>query len=255
MSKSVFLWMLIATLILPLGAEEIRETSIAWEDGLKPPYLLLDAQNQPAGIAVEMLNEIFKRAKIKVRHDVIPWKRCLYNLENQQVDVVPNSSYKEDRAKFACYTKALYQTHMVLFYLKSRYSKIPAIAHTDDLQSYRVGGILGFNYDHLGTKIKVDDGAKDRIALINKLRYNRIDLANDQLEVILYMAKEKSIDLTDIAYLPDPGAPLKDFYVLTVKNQKGLQLQEIIDKGIAELNKDGTAARIRSKYLEINSSE
>ena len=249
MVKQVIMLLFLSAATFLRGNKPITEVTIAWEDGLKPPYLMLDQNNQPVGIMVELLEEILKRANIKPQHLIVPWKRCLFLIENKMVDIVPNSSYKEERAQFAYYTKQIYETHRYLFYLKNRFSVPPVINTLAELEKYRIGGILGFNYDHLGPNIKIDDGAKNHENLIEKLKSGRFDFAEEQLEVILYMANQSYIDLNGLGYMPTPGNDVKAYYTLTAKTDKGLQLREIIDKGLDALTKDGSAGKIVAKYL------
>jgi polar amino acid transport system substrate-binding protein len=230
-------------------SDDITEVSIAWEDGLKPPFLMLDANNNPTGIAVDMLYEIFHRNKITQVHNIIPWARCLSEIKQQKVDLVPNSSYTKDREEFAYYTKPIYKTHRVLFYNTSEYQSPPKISSLEDLKSFRIGGVLHFNYDQYGDKIAIDTGASNREALINKLHVGRIDIAIEQKEVILRLAREGKTNLEGIGDVPDPVMPAQSFYVLCVKNKKGKQLQEIINLGIDQLQKDGTMEKIMKKYL------
>ena len=78
MGKKVII---ISLVLVALSAQaKVKQVSVCWEDGLKPPYLMLNAQEQPIGIVVEMVSKIFTRNQIKVKHEVKPWKRCLAEL-------------------------------------------------------------------------------------------------------------------------------------------------------------------------------
>lgn len=239
----------IVILTIPVLAQEISEVTIAWEDGLKPPYLMLDDRKQPTGIAVDILNKIFSRQEIKVSHLILPWKRCLALIKNKKIDIVPNSSYKEERTLFAYYTKPMYETHLVLFYKKAQFSTVPTFAKIDDLEPYKIGGVLGFNYTWYEGKINLDTGAKTREILIIKLRNGRVDFAILQKEVLLALQHEGKVNLTGLGSIPDPIRPTKVYYVLTVKNERGKKLQKIINHGIDQLSQDGIIIKIMQQYL------
>ncbi|MBF0118631.1 MAG: transporter substrate-binding domain-containing protein [Desulfobacterales bacterium] len=249
MKKLIFMGIIFFSTSSISIAQGIKEATINWEDGLKPPYLMLTEKKELIGIAVEMLNKILSMNQIKPIHKIAPWKRCLKEIEDKQVDLVPNSSYKDDRAKFSHYTKPLYETHLVLFYLKSKFANPPNIKIIDDFKSYKIGGVFGFNYDQYQNQINIDTGAKSREILIEKLRRGYIDIAIEQLEVVLSLYREGKVNLEGVENVPDPVMPVKVFHVLAVKNEKGKKLQEIIDYGIDKLQKDGITERIMKKYL------
>lgn len=241
---------LIALFILqPLSAQGLREVSIAWEEGEKPPYLMLDDQNHPFGIAVEMLEEIFKQNRITPKHQILPWKRCLIKVGRKEVDIVPNASFKMERAAYAYYSNPFYQTHLVLIYKKNRFREVPDIKSVEDLKPYNVGGVLGFNYSQYEHKIQMDTGSKKRELLIRKLQNDRVDFAVLQKEVILSLAKKGKVDLSGLAMLPDPVRPIKVFHILIVKNARGLKIKKVINEGLDRLQKSGTTAALLEKYL------
>lgn len=242
---------IVTIIVIPVVAfgVELGTVTIAWESGLKPPYLTLDNNKNPTGIAVDILREILKRKNIKAKHVVIPWKRCLKYIKQQKVDIVPNSSYKKERAKYAFYTNPLYETHLVLYYLKSKFQDAPYINTLQDLKKYSVGGVLGFNYKQYEGIITINTDAKSRVALIKMLKVGRIDFAVLQKEIILARQKNGDIDLSDLACIPDPERPINISHILTVKNPKGKKLKSIIDAGIVELTNDGTIKKINAVYL------
>lgn len=211
---------------------------------------MLNEKEQPIGIAVELLTELLRRKKIIVNHLVMPWKRCLEDVEFGKVDLVPNSSFKAERAVYALFSEPLYETHLVLFYDKNRFKEPPVIKTIEELSHFVVGGILGFNYDQYEGKLKMDTGATNRESLMTKLSAQRLDFAVEQKEIIQMMAKEKKVNLSSIGDIPDPVVPVRVFHILISK--KHLQAQEIkklIDSGIAELKNDCFMKSVSSRYL------
>ncbi|MBF0206662.1 MAG: transporter substrate-binding domain-containing protein [Oligoflexia bacterium] len=249
------LFLVIASLLFfnsgfrPALAQNPDEVTIAWEEDPKPPYLLIDANKKLSGIAVDSIEEILKRNKIGFVHTIFPWKRCLQEIEKKQIDLVPNSSYKIERAQFAHFTKPLYATHLVFFYLKKEFPLPPVVSTIEDLKKLKIGGISGFNYEQYEGKISIDTGSSSREALISKLKSKRFDLALEQKEVVLHLKKEGKVDLEDVEMVPDAFKPKREFHILVIKNAKGLKLVKILDEGIEQLEKDGTATKIRQKYL------
>ncbi len=247
------LFLLVASACTPVFGTDIGELTVAWEDGLKPPYLMLNEENKPIGIAVDMVNKIFSRKGIQVKHTILPWIRCLYELENGNVDIVPNASYKKKRTEFALYSLPLYATHLVLFYSKERFTTAPQLSTLDEMKKYTLGGVLGFNYSFYNGDLKIDTAAHNRTLLMNKLKHGRFDIAIAQREVILMMAKNGEIDITRLGYVPDPVKPIKAYHVLVGKiHPQAQKLLAIVDEGIEAIEIDGTKAKIFQEYLGLD---
>lgn len=232
------------------SAEVMREISVCWEEGLKPPYLMLDKSNRVTGIAADMIDDILRRQNIKARHHVRPWKRCLAEIESGVVDLVPNSSFQEERTRYALFSAPLYETHLVLFYKRSRFAVQPKITGIDDLRKHKVGGILGFNYDQYGGQLPIETSATSRQSLMRMLDADRYDFAIEQLEIVRMMAARNEISLSGISHIPDPIAPIKAFHVLVSKRHPdAARLKRIVDDGIAAQQRDGTSRKISARYL------
>jgi polar amino acid transport system substrate-binding protein len=249
MKHFIFLIVIALLFSLPVSAQKLREVSIAWEEGEKPPYLMLDDQNLPYGIAVEMLEEILKHNGITPIHRILPWKRCLIEIKEKEVDIVPNASFKKERTAYAYYSNPFYQTHLVLLYKINNFKEVPVVRTVEDLKPYKVGGVLGFNYIQYENKIQLDTGAKKREILIRKLRNDRVDFAVLQNEVILNLAKAGKVDLSGLDIIPDPVRPIKAYHLLTIKNARGEKIKNVIDGGLDWLEKSGTTDAILKKYL------
>ena len=130
---------------------------LCWEDTPKLPYLVLEKNQAPRGISVDLVTAILKRAGLAAEAVVWPWKRCLAEIAAGSIDLVPNASYTDDRTKFALFSKPLYRTHMAFFYDTRRFASPPVIEPHDNLKALRIGGVLGFNYQHL-KDIPIDRG-------------------------------------------------------------------------------------------------
>jgi polar amino acid transport system substrate-binding protein len=234
----------------PVLAQGIGEVTVCWEDGLKPPYLMLDEQQRPTGIAVELLSEVLNSEHIKATHVVRPWKRCLEQVKTNEVTLVPNASFTEERAAFSHYTKPLYETHLVLLYRKAAFAGVPSVKTLDELAGYRVLGISGFNYQRYQGKLSVDEAARNRETQNAMLQAGRGDFAAEQLEVCQYLAKQGKLNLQGLGHIPDPAQAIQPFFVLVSKaHPQGRDISEKIDRGIEEAKKKGLEKKLAAKYL------
>jgi polar amino acid transport system substrate-binding protein len=237
-----------------------KEVKVCWENGLKAPYLLLKTDSNgklldpriPVGIAVDLIDEIFKKSEFKVTHILMPWVRCLSSLQSGEVDLVPNASITSERKEYAYFsTESLYKTHLVLFYNKSNFKKPPKIATLDELKKYRVGGVHGFNYNYFEDKIKVDMGASNREQLMHKLLENRFDFAIEQEEIIKYIWKQGLVDLKNVKSIPNPSVKNIEFFVMIAKKSKdAIRIKKTLDLGIAKVKSNGFQMNTMKSYLK-----
>lgn len=220
---------------------------LCWEDTAKLPYLVLEKNQAPRGISVDLVTAILKRAGLAAEAVVWPWKRCLAEIAAGSIDLVPNASYTDERTKFALFSKPLYRTHMAFFYDTRRFASPPVIEPHDNLKALRIGGVLGFNYRHL-KDIPIDTGARSREVLLRKLEVGRIDLAIEQVEPMLAAIRELGIPPSRLAYVQDPFLPAKAFHILISKQHPQAEaLLGRINAAIDAMEQDGTLAAINAR--------
>lgn len=217
---------------------------LCWESTEKPPYLTLSQSGAPDGISVKLVTSILRQAGLEFRHVTQPWKRCLNDLTTGDMDLVPNATTTNERTQYALFSKAIYRTHMAFFYDARKYPTRPKVRSLTDLKAYRVGGVLGFNYNHLGNT-PVDTGAKSREALLMKLEAGRIDLANEQLETMLEIIRQNESFRDRFAYIIDPFVAERSFHIMiSKKHPEASALRDRINAAIDILTRNGTLARI-----------
>ncbi|WP_186645566.1 substrate-binding periplasmic protein [Fluviispira vulneris] len=234
---------------------ELKKVTICWEDGLKPPYLMYkDGESKGTdsltGVAVEIVQNIFKKNNIKAENVLLPWKRCLVEIQNGNIDVVPNASINSERQEYAFFTEEpLYSTNIVLFYVKKRFKKKAVINKLEDFKNYTVGGYLGFNYKYFENKVIMDAGSTNRELLFQKLQIGRFDFAIEQLEVVNYIASKGLIKLNDLAYIPNAVMPKQNYYVMiSKKSENAAIIKKILDTGISESQKNNYINKLLNKF-------
>ena len=81
----------------------------AYEDKSLPPYYTGASEGVDPlapGVSVELMQEAAKAAGVEIRFVRMPWVRCLKSLQRGDVDVIFNSSFKEDRLEIGVYPMA-----------------------------------------------------------------------------------------------------------------------------------------------------
>ncbi len=243
--------LVIITLSPQANAAEIKRLKICWESELKPPYLTLKNNGELKGIAVEWLQQIMELQNLDYQNVILPWKRCLLNLERGSVDIVPNSSYKESRTKFSFYSQELYRTHLAFFYRKEKLPNAHSLTSIEQFKPYVIGGVRGFNYSFYDGLLSLDKGASNRKALVRKLKRGRVDFAILQREVIASIYQNQQHELKDLKSLPAPNNSYKSFYVLIGKaHTQAKQITHQLDTGLDKLHKSGGYQRTLDRYLK-----
>lgn len=190
---------------------------VCWESGLKPPYLELDEKRQPVGIMVERLELILDEAGLSYQHILLPWGRCLQAVAEGKADLVPNASYKTERASYAHYSDPAYSSQLALYYSQLRFPEPPQINDIEELKLFRVGGMIGFNYSFYEDQMELHSLVRRRAQLIEMLKRERIDFAVLQKAVVDALTKRGELDLNTIASIPEPVHPEKHYHILVSK--------------------------------------
>jgi polar amino acid transport system substrate-binding protein len=235
-------------LATPLAPEvKICDDAAGW-----PPYTFADHKDPRVvrGASADLIVEILRRAGYSASITLLPWKRCLRDVETGAMAMLLNASYSEDRAKTYLLSQPYYKLHSALYYTTARFPVRPSIKTIADMQKYKYCGLLGYNYSMYAiTDVMLDTSARTEASRFNMLRAERCDFAIGDIELVTAFAAMGQVDLSGTAYIPIPGAKPKDFHVLISRNDAGSEkLLKVIDNGIKDLKADKTYARIFSKY-------
>ena len=115
-------------IVSPLSAQPIFR--VVYMDKENPPRILGDSTSinwSRPGITLELLKMVEKQVGAQFQFKRMPWKRCLYMVENGLADAIFHASYKPGRAKYGVYpirdgeldsTRAIYKNAYVIFVKK-----------------------------------------------------------------------------------------------------------------------------------------
>jgi len=217
-----------------------------------PPYTFVDPKNPQTvtGASVEIISEILKRAGYEPQITLLPWKRCLAEVEAGTTAMLLNAAYSDERAQKYLMSKPYYSMNSALFYISSKYPTPPKITTVDEMKKYRYCGLFSYNYTMYNLpESQLDTGAKDEVSRFAKLRLDRCDFALGDLELLNSFASMGQLDLSGTSHIPIPGSKAKEFHAMVTKAPTGGEkLLKIINDGIAALKADKTYAKIMKKY-------
>lgn len=217
-----------------------------------PPYTFADPKNPKAivGASAELLVDILKRAGYEPQITLLPWKRCLAEVERGTMSMLMNAAYSEERAQKYLMSTPYYSVHSALFYRNSKYPVAPKLAAVADMKQYRYCGLFGYNYTMYDIPpTQMDTGSKDEWTRFAKLRHDRCDFALGDVEVLNGFVAMGQLDLSAVSHIPIPGDKPKDFYALVTRAPSGGEkLLKVLNDGIAAAKADKSYTRIFKKY-------
>ncbi|WP_158228963.1 substrate-binding periplasmic protein [Chitinimonas sp. BJB300] len=112
-----------------------------------PPFIYLD-KNKPAGVAVEVLNALFKESGLFGQIEFLPWQRA-YNmgLSDKSNVLVFTMSRTAERENLFKWIGPILNVRVRLYKLKSR-NDISSM-QLEDARNYRTGVVLGYASEKL----------------------------------------------------------------------------------------------------------
>lgn len=210
---------------------------------------------QVEGYSVDVISTIFKRHHIAYKIELLPWKRCLYNVEHGGPHVMLlSASYSDERDKKFLFSEPYYTITPHYFYNREVFVDAPIVRSKEDLRNYKVGGMLGYNYGYWGLSPSDVEtkGIYSYENLVGQLRLQRIDLFVENLEVIAGFEKlgKPLLKYPEISYEPVPGMASTPFFMLFSKSETGVFLQKLINEDIRHMRETGELEVLRQKHLQ-----
>lgn len=247
---------------IPICAQDLsgKTINICDDGGEWPPYTFYKRTSSGkktdtiTGFSVDLIQRILIPKGISFNLELVPWKRCLKGVKKgRPFHMTLNASYSDRRNADYLMTRPYYHTTNYYFYSNRAHPKGLNIKSVDDLQRYRVCGLLGYNYETYGFKEgEMDQGAKTFPALINKLHNNRCTLFLEKYEILAGFTAIGRLMLADpgLSRQPVPGMAPTRFHMLISKNiPYGKDLKILIDQSIKEMTASGELNQMLKTYI------
>jgi polar amino acid transport system substrate-binding protein len=235
----------LAALLLPQAAcagDAPATVTIAYEDGANPPWSSPDG----TGVDHQLLKMVGAKVGVTFTMTVMPWKRCLAQMQENKVDGALNASFKEERLAMGNYpmgadgkvdpAKKLHDDSYHLFRAKGANLDWDGKAFAN--LAGKIGIQSGFSIKDQLTKAgaQVDEEAKDLAGVMKKLAAGRLQgaaLHTTAADAFLAANPEVAAKVEKVA------APLvvKPYYLMLAKGfcEKNPELAQRIWTAIAEL--------------------
>ncbi len=224
-----------------------------------PPYSYWQRENgkktdKVIGFSVEVIGTIFARNNIRFNIKLLPWARCLAELEqgiSQQMAL--NLSYSIARDQNYLLTRPYYFTTNYYYFSRKFHPEGLQIASVADLKHYSVCGIHGYNYETYGLKpSEIDQRSKNIPSLINMLQLGRCDVFVEKKEILLGFSAigEPYLDDPDLGRSPVPGMLSTPFHMAVSRAMpQALALKEMLDREIAQMEASGELHTLWKKTI------
>jgi len=235
-----------------LSAASLKQTVTVGTEGVYAPFTFLDEKGAITGYDVEVVQEIGRRVNLDVKFVPTPWDSMFLALDSKKFDLVANQISKNpQRAQKYTFSDDYLVSAAQIIVRGDR----PGTFSNGyaDLKGLKVGTGVGSNYTKQleafnqangnGIDIKTYDG--NLTTVLQDVVAGRLDATvNDRLTVG-YSAQKLGINVKVV------GKPL-DFepsYFVFRKDAQGEALAAQFNKGLAELKKDGSLARLSQKWF------
>lgn len=209
------------------------------------PMGFRDEKNEIVGFDIDYAKAAAEKMGVKVEFQPIDWKTKESELSSGRIDFIWNGyTITDERKEKVLFTKPYLKNAQVVVTLND--SKLTKLA---DLEGKVVGlqslssAADALNANPIKDKIKTVTEFSDNVLALNDLKSGRVDaVVIDEIVINYYMTKEKeTFKVLDESLAPEE-------YGVGVKKGNE-ELLDKLQKALDELNEDGTAAEISTKWF------
>lgn len=198
------------------------------------------------GHTVDLLEYISKKHKIGLKVRLLPWRRCLQQVQDGDVyNIATDAAFTKFRDEKYLLSEPYYEVSSELFYLKEHFpSGFPSFKTAKEL--FKIGsicGIAGYAYDGFLKDLDVkrlDMGSQDHDSVIVKLKRKRCVAFIARYEILKGFAaigKDYGIG-TKLGHIKVKGSRKDKFhFLISRKWSKAAEVKKLIDQEIKEFEK------------------
>lgn len=210
----------------------------------KPPNNFEGPNNKITGISTEIIEEIFKNAKIDYSIEIVPWARAYETASKNQNVGLYSLARTPDRENSFYWIGPLIKNDWVLFTRKNSKIKINKL---DDAKKYSIGvykqsALANYLLEKDFKPEKNLDFADEEKYNPSKLERNRIDIWATGLLVGLYHAKIHNTSFTPIYTIKEVGL------YLAFNKKTDVNLIKSLEKSFEKIKNNEKIKAIQKKY-------
>jgi polar amino acid transport system substrate-binding protein len=224
------------------------------EDAGWPPFSLPPKSDLEAfsGFNADILATIFGQYGIPFEVSIRPWKRCLLDGMNGDIDIVLDAAKNPERERDYLLTEPIYELTPVFFFATRNASRYPTATPARDFDASRVCGQRGYTYTNFGfDNARIEQVSADLPKILELVELGRCDIGLARLEVLLTELKQVA-DSGRFSYQRLQNAESEPFYWMLNRHAPfATRLKQLIDSEMTRLRKSGDSGRMLQDYLRI----
>jgi polar amino acid transport system substrate-binding protein len=231
--------------------------SVCDDEAERPPYVQSKQLGSPhvrefTGFAVDVLTRILGPQGEGFALELLPWRRCLLQVQGGSTDLVLNIARSPEREGQFLFTQPYYQMRLAYFYDKDR--PVPTVRSREDLAQQRLCLVASYNYAPFGIDSKapnVTGTSKSVGQVFQMLKAGRCDIVPERLETAIgyRLAGMADFERLGLAYQLVPGLPTQAFHMgVSPKSPQAQALLQRLNSGIDQLRASGQLAQLAQSY-------
>jgi len=228
-----------------------------------PPYTYWEREDgevnkdKLTGAMIEVLYEIAEITDIVFDISMLPWKRCLLDVnefsQKQKSEMFINGTFNVERAEKYYITAPIYFNKAGVWYSNKRFPNGFTIKSFDELNKYKLCGVLGYNYDRykVADSSQVDTRATSLDQAMKKVSADRCNLLLESAAIPYgFQAIGKSVIPEDVKFAVIEDSPAAGFHIFIAKSSpRAFKLLTTINQAVIILGANGTIDKIMRSYL------
>ncbi|TDW02060.1 ABC transporter substrate-binding protein [Pseudobacillus badius] len=225
------------------GQDNEQKTFRYAMSGLYKPFNFKEG-GQLAGFDVEIGQALAKKMNMKAEPVTNPWETIIQGLQSNKYDAILGSmAVTEERKKAVSFTTPYYRSGTQIFVAQDQSS----IKSANDLKGKKIGVVKASPYKDLAEKYtdKVQEYDSDLTALLD-ITTGRLDAVITDQMVGFRVMKEKTMKIKDV------GKPLTYDEMAIAVRKDDKELEDKLNKALAEMIEDGTYEKISDKWFGRN---
>lgn len=210
----------------------------------------IDNRGQPAGFAIDLAQEVARRAGFVPQLDLMPWTRALVE-GRRGTGVIAAIFRTPEREPDFLFTTPLFQDEVVVVVPRGMGFAVRSPA---DLAGKRVAGQNGAHYGGAFSsalpmmKLEADNDPAQRL---RKIAYRHLDCAlfNPGRAAVLHTARQAGISTDEFDILPTPLTFIDSHLAVSRTRPDAVALITALDHAIRSVRADGTVDALMRRYL------
>jgi polar amino acid transport system substrate-binding protein len=228
-----------------------------------PPYIYQTADNNGEkkssikGIHLQNFESIKKLTGLEFKFDILPWKRCLNDVEKHgrstDPEIAIDASYNKERAEKYHFVGPLYSFGTAVFYSRLKFPDGPLskrfnrrITTIADMRDFDICGFLGWNYESYYTKhgiprsVQIMKSRSGMQSAYNMLSHGRCEVLEVHPQIVIGAMATGKLKMPKGITCYKLSGDLQKFYLMVSKNSpRAMDLVARLNNAIKQLQESG----------------